>query len=280
MSKKLTIGMAVYDDYDGLYFTIQSLRIYQLSGIENDVEFIIIDNNPSTVCGEATKKFVNNWVKGKYIPFSDKKSTSIRNEIFNQATGEYTLCMDSHVMLEPGAIKNLLDYYNKNPDTKNLISGPLWYDDLKSVSTHFKPVWNDIMYGVWETNGDLYEKGDPFEIPMMGLGVFSCKTSEWQGFNPNFKGFGGEEGYIHEKFRRAGGKCICLPNFRWNHRFDRPNGVPYPNIIEDRVWNYFVGWLEILKDPRDPFFEGIINTFKDKLPEPVIRNIFQKAKVI
>ena len=33
--------------------------------------------------------------------------------------------------------------------------------------------------------------------------------------------------------------------FRWLHRFGRPNGIKYPLILEDRIWNYFVGWLEI-----------------------------------
>ena len=47
MAKKLTIGMATYDDYDGVFFSLQALRLYQLEGIaEEDVEFIVIDNNP------------------------------------------------------------------------------------------------------------------------------------------------------------------------------------------------------------------------------------------
>lgn len=278
MGKLLTVGMSTYDDYDGVFFSIQALRIHQLDFIKDNYEIIVIDNNPGSAHGKEVKSFVENWAKGKYIPYTDKKSTSSRNEIFKHASGKYTLCMDSHVMFEPNGIKNLIDYYNQNPDTKNLVQGPLWYDDLKNISTHFDTVWRDIMYGVWATNKEAYEKGEPFEIPMMGLGMFSCKTSEWQGFNEKFKGFGGEEGYIHEKFRRAGGKCICLPNLKWNHRFGRPNGVPYPNILEDRIWNYFVGWLEILKDPNDPFFQTIIDAFKTKVPEQVVKNIFEKAK--
>jgi len=277
---KLTIGMSTYDDFDGLFFSIQALRMYQLDFLKDSYEVIVIDNNPDSSHGKETKGFVENWVQGKYIPYIDKKSTSSRNEIFKHAQGEYTLCLDSHVMFEQNGIKNLIDYYDKNPNTKNLIQGPLWYDDLRNFSTHFDPVWREIMYGIWATNKEAYDKGEPFEIPMMGLGMFSCKTSEWQGFNEKFKGFGGEEGYIHEKFRRAGGKCICLPNLRWNHRFGRPNGVPYPNILEDRIWNYFVGWLEILKDPADPFFQTIIDAFKTKIPEPVIIQIFKKAQII
>jgi hypothetical protein len=72
----------------------------------------------------------------------------------------------------------------------------------------------------------------------------------WPGFNPLFRGFGGEEGYIHEKFRQAGGRTLCLPFLRWLHRFQRPLGVPYSNRWEDRVRNYLIGRRE-LGLPRD-----------------------------
>lgn len=275
MSEKLlTIGMATYDDYDGVFFSVQALRIYQLAGLEDKVEILIIDNNPDSNHGKEVKSFIEQWARGRYIAYRDKTSTSSRNEIFKHARGKYTLCMDCHVLFQPDAIKNLLQYYEKNPDTKNLIQGPLWYDDLKNVSTHFEPTWRDFMYGIWGTNQAAFEAGEAFEIPMMGLGMFSCKTSEWPSFNENFKGFGGEEGYIHEKFRRAGGKCICLPNLKWNHRFGRPNGVPYSNSLEERISNYFIGWLEIIKNKDDPFFQEIINAFEGAIPKQKIQKIF------
>jgi hypothetical protein len=280
MKKLLTIGMATYDDFDGLFFSIQAIRIYQLQGIEDQIEFIVIDNNPNGKHAASVKDFIEKSVKGMYIPFTDKVGTAqAKQEIFNHATGEYTLCMDSHVLLEVGAIKTLLDYYRLNTDTKNLIHGPLWYDDLMNISTHFNPVWRGNMYGIWATNKESYLRGDPFEIPMMGNGLFSCKTSNWPGFNTHFRGFGGEEGYIHEKFRKNGGSCICLPGLKWNHRFKRPNGIPYPNTIEDRVFNYFVGWLELLDGDSDhPFIKEISDFFKDKISEEKVLSLLDHAK--
>ena len=269
--------MATYDDFDGLFFSIQSIRMFHLNKINKEVEFVVIDNNPDGKHGGAVKDFVQNWVKGKYIPYEGKKSTSVRNEIFKNASGEYTICIDSHVLIEQDGIKNLLDYYEKNPNSKDLISGPLWYDDLKSYSTHFDPVWRDSMYGIWATDKQKYQDGQPFEIPMMGLGLFSCKTSEWKGFNEKFKGFGGEEGYIHEKFRIGGGKCVCIPNLKWNHRFARPCGASYPNFLEDRLWNYFIGWLEILKNPNHSFIQSIRHEFEKNIPRGMVNNIFYKA---
>lgn len=73
----------------------------------------------------------------------------------------------------------------------------------------------------------------------------SCRKDAWLGFHPQFRGFGGEEGYIHEKFRRAGRSVWCLPFLRWLHRFGRPQGVTYPLMRENRVRNYLLGRLEL-----------------------------------
>jgi hypothetical protein len=278
--KKLTIGMATYDDYDGVYFSIQALRLYQLKDIEKDVEIIVIDNNPESKQGQEVKRFSESWANVKYVPYNDRKSTFIKYEIFKHATGIYTLGMDCHVLLEPNAIKNLLNYYEQNPNTNDLIQGPLLYDNLISISTKFDPVWRGNMYGTWGNNNEEMEKGEPFEIPMMGMGAYSCRTAAWPKINENFKGFGGEEGYIHEKFRQAGGKTICLPNFKWVHRFGRPNGVPYRNNLEDRVWNYFVGWLEIHKDPNHQMIRDIYGHFSESLSIEKLNEILEKAKSI
>ena len=43
--RRLTIGMATYDDYDGVYFTIQSIRFHNPE-LDGQLEFVVIDNNP------------------------------------------------------------------------------------------------------------------------------------------------------------------------------------------------------------------------------------------
>lgn len=90
------------------------------------------------------------------------------------------------------------------------------------------------------------EQARPFEIPMMGLGVWAMRTAAWPGFNPLFAGFGGEEGYIHEVVRRRGGKAICLPSLRWRHWFrDGTTPAPYPHFFEHQAWNYLIGHREL-----------------------------------
>lgn len=71
------------------------------------------------------------------------------------------------------------------------------------------------------------------------------------GINPRFRGFGGEEGYLQEKVRRAGGRVLCHPAVGWAHRFARPAGIAYHNAWEDRYRNYLLGWREIGWDTVD-----------------------------
>jgi hypothetical protein len=281
MSKLLTIGMATYDDYHGVYFSLQALRMYHSICSTQDVEFLVVDNNPEGAHGKAVQNGIKGWMshQARYIPYTEKASTAVRNEIFKNAQGKYTISIDCHVMLAPGAVDKLLEYYNKNPDCKDIVQGPLWYDDLRNYSTAFKPEWRDSMYGTWMTDKEAFEKGEPFEIPMMGLGMFSCETKNWPGFNPHFRGFGGEEGYIHEKFRRNGGKAICIPQLKWIHRFGRPDGVKYPLKLEDRVWNYLVGWLEITQDPNHHMVTSTYEHFKPKLPNR-IDQLLAEAKAL
>lgn len=255
MNKKLTIGMVVYDDYNGVFFSIQSLRLHHPEAMK-DVEFVIIDNNPESSEGQTTKKF-GPWIKepNQYLPFTEYRSTAVRDLIFKVARTDYVLCMDCHVLFAPGAIRKLIDFFQAGKDEGNLLQGPLVYDNMQEVATHFDPVWRHRMWGIWATNPQGKNPDNaPFEIPMQGLGCFAARRFGWPGFNPNFRGFGGEEGYIHEKYRLAGKKTLCLPFLRWVHRFNRPAGVPYPMKNEDRILNYFLGHLETGMDVK-PIFE-------------------------
>lgn len=250
--RKLTIGCATHDDYDGLYFTIQNIRMFH-SEVLDDIEFVIIDNNPTSNHGAAVRKFVERIKEPvQYLPFTKYKATTIKNKVFELADTPYVLCIDSHVLIQPGALKKLIDFYDSGKDFGNLLQGPLVYDDLKSISTHFNLKWSGHMWGQWATDDrGIIETNEPFEIPAQGCGLFSCRKDSWLGFNKEFRGFGGEEGYIHEKYRQRGKKTLCLPFLRWLHRFDRPNGVSYPNDLKERYNNYLIGFKELGLDTKE-----------------------------
>lgn len=275
MERKLTIGMATHDDFDGVFFSIQALRMYH--GI--DAEYIVLDGNPNGEHAKACKNFVA-AAGGRYIPYDGEPSSFNKYKIAHHATSKYVLIMDCHVMVEPGGVDRLLDYFEKNPGCRDLIQGPLWYDDLRGVSTNFDPVWRGDMYGIWATRREEYERGEPFQIPMQGMGLLAFEREFWPGVGDHFKGFGAEEGYIAEKFRLNGGRNMCLPRLRWNHRFGRPNGVKYPLKLEDRIWNYIVGWMELYRNPEHEMIKGTIEHFKNKFSQDRMEEMVRKAKEI
>ena len=129
------------------------------------------------------------------------------------------------------------------------------------------------MYGSWASDERARDPdAPPFEIPMQGLGLFACRRAAWPGFSTRFRGFGGEEGYIHEKVRQQGGRVLCLPFLRWLHRFERPMGVPYRIKWEDRVRNYLIGRHE-LGLPIDDVVQHFCEHLGDAVARPMIATI-------
>ncbi len=270
--------MSTYDDFDGVFFSIQAMKMYHPVCQSDIVEFVILDNNPDSTHGKACKDFANGKNNIRYIECRDTPSSFNKYKIVDYATGRYVLIMDCHVLIQNNGIMCLLNYFNENLDCKNLVQGPLLYDDLVNTSTHFDAKWSGDMYGVWASDNKNLMTGKPFEIQMQGMGLLAFERKNWPGINQHFRGFGGEEGYIAEKFRQAGGKNICLPALKWNHRFGRPAGVKYPLVLEDRIWNYFIGWLELTKDPEHEMIKSIREYFTTRVPEQTVDIIFKEAK--
>jgi len=246
---KLTIGMSCYDDYDGVWFTIQSIKMYHPECID-DIRFVVIDGNPESAHGKSCEKLISSLTNkhgnnGLYVKNVSWPGTASREYVFQFATTPYVMCIDSHVLIQPGALRKLLDYYEVNPECDDLLQGPLLDEDSKPFANRMEPKWDYNMYGTWVNDTSKNDETDPYEIDMMGLGLFACRKQSWPGFNPDFRGFGGEEGYIHKKFKKQGNKTLMLPWLKWQHRFDRPNGVPYRNEYIDRVKNYLIGWTEL-----------------------------------
>ncbi len=291
MSIKLTIGMATHTDFDGVYMTVNNLRHnHNLT----DCEIVVVDNNPDSEQGQKTAGFLSQVkeIPCRYHTCDIPGTTQSRNAIFDHAEGEAVLVMDSHVFVIPNAIENLKYYYLAHPETNNLLTGPVYYDNLTSWSTHFFPFWRGQMWGIWalawmspdgktvqtfDNRGVLnlldmqgnrvdfpnipwagheaqlkalgyhprgFRDDTPFEIPAHGLGLFSCRKSAWLGFNKEFREFGGEECYIHEKYRQAGHTTMCLPFLGWQHRWYKA-GPRYGFSTLNKFRNYVLGFKEL-----------------------------------
>lgn len=325
---ELTVAMAAYDDFNGIFFSTQALRMYQDM---RNVEIIVLDNNPDSAEGHTTKSYVESIQHNesiRYVPFKGSiGTTQTREHLFQLAEGDAVLVMDCHVLLQANAIYNLKKFYREASEQqrKDLYTGPLLMDGLNFVMTHFECEWREQMWGVWaaawksptgdavifqehegktqsrllNTSGPwktldipwaghesiLMEQGykvmgmdstdAPFEIPAQGLGLFSSTKEHWLGFNPDFRSFGGEECYIHEKYRQHGRKAMCLPFLKWNHRFGRPGGPKYPITVEGKMRNYIIGFKELgldLEPVRHHFVDEVgvsASTWEYALQDPV-----------
>jgi hypothetical protein len=259
---ELTIGIPVYNDYDAVYFTVKSLQLHQ--DLSN-TELLVIDNFGC----DRTRHYLSRIPNARYLRYTDIRGTAApRNQVFAHAAGAAVLCCDAHVLFAPGAIAKLKAYYRDHPETPDLLQGPLLDDTLRTSYTHLEPVWSAQQWGTWATDPrGIDPENEPFEIGMQSLCVFSCRRSAWPGLNPHFRGFGGEDGYLHAKFRQAGGRVLCLPFLGWAHRFDHTRVAPYWMSPEDRLRNYLIGHAE-LGLPLQP----ILDHFALQLPPDRLRH--------
>lgn len=306
MKNILTVGMAVHNDFKMLWATVQALKM-EIVKYNLPVEILVVDNAPDTVDGKKTQTFLANHsgdIRCRYFvcPPELFGTTQPRQMVFNKSETEWTMCIDSHILLVPGALQELVRQLQGNTGEvhrDDLMSGPILMDDLVTASTHFDLIWDSEMWGKWGTawwdheNGEYFsviqhpiedarckfiklspeiteynlgkkvlyyghqsileqlgyqtaiDRGYEFEIPAMGLGLFLARTESWLGFNPHMRGFGGEEGYIHTKYRNAGRRCICLPFLKWNHKFNGPEDINYSVDRRNKVRNYVLAFNEV-----------------------------------
>jgi hypothetical protein len=358
---KICVAMAHCDDFSGVWSTVQSVFLHNEWDRPSDVEIILVDTSPT---GSEHRKLVQDFLnKGgndtvgcrtrniKYIDMANFAGTTLpRDVVFEHSKADYVVVMDCHVMLKSNTLRRLLDWFEKNPECQDLIHGPMVYDNLDIVSTHFTDQFRGGMWGTWggawstpggtifmtsneEFNdeykdenrkqfdslkyfdimtlkefkpgkdGDVvfpcghklpsnlewaghdrslvkfgcFEIGkldseDGFEIPGMGMGLFASRRDSWLGFNKDCTGFGGEEMNIHTKYRQAGRKAICLPFLKWNHRFGRAGGAPYPIPLAAKVRNYVL-WANELNLPLDRIEKHFVSSGlfpKDKWEKLII----------
>lgn len=249
---KLTIGMATYDDYDGVYFTVQSLRLHHI--LPPGTEFLVIDNNPDSDHGRMLASFAKQIPGMRVVGASERKSSFIKYDMLDHATGDVVLGLDCHVLLQLGFIDALMGYWKAHPESRDMLTGPLIYNDMKATSVKMEPKWRGHDFGCWGDDPEAMKAGVPFEVPMQGMGCFSFLKNNAPMVGKKFTGFGAEEWYIAEKTRLNGGRVMCHPAMGWNHRFEWPKRT-FPLSMHDKIRNYYIGWLEVYGSPSHPMIQ-------------------------
>ena len=272
---KLTISMATFDDYDGVYFTVQALRMYHDLG---DVEILILDNHPLGPCGAALRQFTAQVPQCRLIEVTDRQSSFVKYDAFSHATGDVLLGLDCHVLLQPGFITALREYWEAHPESRDMISGPVVYNRLDACSVLMEPRWRGHDYGCWGDDPAGLAGGVPFDIPMQGMGCFSMRRAAWGGINPDFRAFGAEEWYVAEKVRQWGGRVRCHPRLRWVHRFGWPVRT-FPLSLEGKVMNYYRGWLELYGSLEHPRLREMTAHWLTLMPEAKLQGLIARAQM-
>ncbi|MBV9403944.1 MAG: hypothetical protein JO211_01265, partial [Acidobacteriaceae bacterium] len=91
--KFLTIGMCTYDDYDGVYFSAQAIRLYHPE-ITAESEILVIDNHPGGPCSQALQGLQRMVPGYRCISVEGRSGTAIRDILFREANSEFVLVMD------------------------------------------------------------------------------------------------------------------------------------------------------------------------------------------
>jgi len=155
---KLTIGMAVCNDFAGLWATVQSACLHNEWDDPDDIQIVIVDNSPAdSDCPQLIRDFVN-WgghPEGrtsniKYLRMPDTPSTTLPREVaVQQADAPFVVIVDCHVLLPVNGYKKLLNWFEENPDFNGLLHGPLLYDNLHKIDTAFADQFRGGMWGTW-----------------------------------------------------------------------------------------------------------------------------------
>lgn len=288
MQKVLTIGFCTRNDVMA-WGTLNSLFMHHPRVRQDDIEIVVVDNSTSgegfdTLLEQHIKELnkVHGENKVRYIRAAGQDSSCLYKErLAREALGKYVMCMDSHVLLEPGFINELIYYHDLMGDHNNLLMGPCYKgsgiligsNQMVYASEPYKVPSDAQVYsgvvcrggsiGVWVIDPRVHEKV-PFEIMQQGTGFFSFIKKHWWHFNDKFYGHGGNETYLMEKVRASGGKVYCVPSLKWVHSFYRPQvAVPYKTSYKDRVHNYLLGFKELGK--KD-LYDAVAKHMKSKCP--------------
>ena len=242
--KKLTIGMACYDDVQGVFWSLSILNQFHQTNKNPEVELIVIDDMPQQ---QKDLPNVAALSGAKYVHKPKNKGPAhAKNSVFEEATGLYTLLLDSHVLCAPNSIAHLLHCIDADLLGNDIWSGPLINESGNIYGTHLELNWRGQFFGTWAADKSVEEKKQ-MQIPGMGSAFFCCKTENFKKvpFPHEYKGFAGEEIVLSELHRQAfGSKHYCISALKWQHRFLRDRPISYTLTVNDKFMNYLIGFYK------------------------------------
>lgn len=276
---RLTIAIPTRKDWYGFHETWHSVAaMVRAAGLTDRVEMLAVDQSPDTEAGKhvagTVRSIASNWqvdpaghvavnrggpIDAKYEPWAEVLGTAAgKQACFGKASGEWVLVLDSHVILTDDSLRRLYDFIQKprNRFCRDLFYGVNLADDHKQYFSHLD-IWGDDgapligddgVFGNWRSDPRAKSPdGKPFDVEGGGGWCFFARRDAFLtvGFHPLMRGFGGEEGFISERFRRAGRSVKCAPFVRGIHRYARLSGDVYAVTVAEKLRNHVIGWLDL-----------------------------------
>jgi GT2 family glycosyltransferase len=276
---RLTIAIPTRLDWYGFHETWHSLvAAIRLAGLTEHIELLVVDQSPDTehaanIAG-TVRSVAANWqvdpighravnrggpIDARYEPWAEVLGTAAgKMACFGKASGEWVLCLDSHVILTDDSVRKLYEFI-RSP--RNRFSGNLHYgvnlaDDHRGYFSHLD-IWgpegqpligDDGVFGNWRSDPRAKSAaGKPFDVEGGGGWCFFARRDAFLsvGFHHLMRGFGGEEGFLAERFRRAERRVLCAPFVRGIHRYARLSGDQYFVTVEEKLRNHVIGWCDL-----------------------------------
>jgi hypothetical protein len=75
--------MSTYDDFDGVWFTIQAICVYHPE-VRDDISFVVIDNHPEGPAAEPLEALSGYVANYRYVPFSGFRGTAVHDLAFHE----------------------------------------------------------------------------------------------------------------------------------------------------------------------------------------------------
>jgi len=269
---RLTIGMPNWDDEEGAWWTLSMIRAYHVPGNNTEIELLVVDDMPTKqpslqmICEKASARYVHHP--------KNKGPAHAKDSVWQHAKGEYVLLLDSHVILAPGSIDYIIESINADLIGKDLWTGPLLDETGAIIATQLHPAWRGEFLGIWECNPEIVDK-EFIEIFAHGSAYTLMKREHYPFFSPHFRGFAGEEVYLHCKVRDNGGRCLAHKKLAWMHRFFRPKPITYTLTINDKFRNYLVAAYEMGWN-----LPHICSYFQRKLPFDQYSQVLRDVKAV
>lgn len=173
-AETLTIGMATRGEFDSVYFTLSAL-----AANHPKVSYLVVDNTPER-CPRT--EAITRSVGGRYVHRPDLTGTSKpRDAVFRFARTPWVMCVDSHVVFESfskppsflaeSSIATLLAWIADNPNSRDLIQGPMISDDGIGCSTHWNRPKPPGLWGEWLQSRLSNDLDRPFTFHVEGDAV-------------------------------------------------------------------------------------------------------------